>query len=141
MLLTESGLNNHCLSNYGDIEMIDMEKLHNALLQMKKRPLKEPYKSKWTPQRPTTGYCYIVSKVIWYYCARDCKPYYVKMGNNETHWFLKCPNGKRLDYTKDQYDTPIPYGNEIARAFRNPNLSKYQQQLATLLGLEPRNKR
>ncbi len=119
--------------------MIDMKKLHNALLQMQDKPLEEPYKSRWTPQCPTTGYCYIVSKVVWYYCAHDCKPYYVKMGNNETHWFLKCPNGERLDYTKDQYDVEIPYENEIPGAFRNPNLSKYQRRLATLLDLKPRN--
>ncbi len=74
--------------------MIDKEKLHNALREMKKWKLKQPYRDKWTEERPTTGRCYIVAEVIYHYCApKGYKPHYVITGDKEKHWYLMDAKG------------------------------------------------
>lgn len=118
--------------------MIDRDKLHDALRQMGKECLKKPYyKDKWTPECPTTGYCYAVSEVVYHYLAPEgCRPYVMKIAENETHWFLKCPNGKVIDLTDDQFCERPDYDMGKPQNFlRGKQLSKPGKKLADLLGL------
>ena len=114
--------------------MIEKEKLHSALRQMGKKGLKPQYRDRWTPERPTTGYCYVVTDVIFHYLAPEgSKPYVVRM-NGDTHYYLKLPNGEIVDDTSDQYDEPVPY--EKGKPYPFPKkISPRGKKLAELLGL------
>ncbi len=60
-------------------DLIDKQKLHDALRQMGKKYLKQQYREYWTPERPTTGYCYVVAEVvitIWH--QKESTPYHKK---------------------------------------------------------------
>jgi hypothetical protein len=117
--------------------MIDKEKLYNALRQMGKKHLKPQYKNQWTPERPTTGYCYVVAEVVYHYLApKGSRPYFMKTGVNETHWFIKDPDGKVIDLTADQFDDELlDYEKGKTQNFQTPQISKRGKILADLLGL------
>jgi len=117
---------------------IGKHELDDALREMGPKYLKERYRERWTPERPTTGYCYVVSEVLYHYEAPEgSKPYVVRMHDgNETHWFLKDPKGRVIDFTADQYDEPVPYDKGKPCAFLTKQLSKRGRVLADLLGLD-----
>jgi len=117
--------------------MIDKENLYNALRQMGKKHLKPQYKDQWTPERPTTGYCYVVSEVLYHYKApKGSKPWFIRISKNETHWCIKLPNNKIIDLTKDQFDKNehIPYEKGKYKPFITKKISKRGKILADLLG-------
>jgi hypothetical protein len=117
--------------------MIDRNKLHDALQQMGKKHLKPKYKDEWTPDRPTTGYCYVVAEVVYHYLApKRSRPYIIKTGVNETHWFIRDPTGKVIDLTADQFDEPIDYDKAKPANFLTKQLSSRGKILASLLGLD-----
>jgi len=104
---------------------------------MGKKYLKPQYKDQWTPERPTTGYCYVVAEVVYHHLAPEgCRPYVMKTGENETHWFLKCPDGKVIDLTDDQFDKPVDYAQGKPQNFQTKEISKRGRILADLLGLK-----
>ena len=116
--------------------MIDKEKLNSALRQMGRKYVKPRYRDEWTPERPTTGYCYVVAEVIYHYLApKGSKPYCMKFGDDDTHWFIRDPHGNVIDLTSDQFDTPIDYETGKPRHFLTKYLSKRARILAELLGL------
>lgn len=117
--------------------MIEKEALYRALRQMGKEQLKAQYKDDWTPERPTTGYCYVVAEVLYRYgmVPKGSKPYCVRLADDDTHWFIRDPNGKVIDFTGDQFDAPIDYDMGKPRQFRTKDLSKRAKILAELLGL------
>jgi len=116
--------------------MIDREKLHNALRQMGKKHLRKQYRDQWTPERPTTGYCYVTAEVVYHYFApTGSKPYVMKTGPNETHWFIKDADGKIIDLTADQFDEPVDYTKGKPQNFLTKQISKRGKILANLLGL------
>lgn len=118
--------------------MIDSEKLYDALRQMGKKHLKPQYKDDWTPERPTTGYCYVVAEVFYHCVAPEgSKSYVMKTRENETHWFLRDPDGNVIDPTADQFDEPLDYEKGKPQAFMTQHLSKRGKILADLLGLPP----
>ena len=121
--------------------MIDKEKLHNALRQMGKKHLKPQYKNQWTPEHPTTGYCYVVAEVIYHYCApKGSRSYVMKTGENETHWFIKAPDGNIIDLTVDQFDDElVDYEKGKPQNFQTKQISKRGKILADLLGLTERD--
>lgn len=59
----------------------------------------------------------------------------VRLAPNETHWFIKLPNGKNEDLTSDQFDTPVPYEKGKPKAFLTKKISKRGGILAEYLGL------
>lgn len=116
--------------------MIDKGKLHDALRQMGKKYVKPQYRSEWTPERPTTGYCYVVAEVTYHYLApKGSKPYVMKTGATETHWFLKDPAGKVIDPTADQFNELPDYSTGRPNGFLTKDISKRGRILADLLGL------
>jgi len=116
--------------------MIEKDKLYGALRQMGKSQLKKQYRGQWTSERPTTGYCYVVSEVDYYYFApKGSRPYVIRTGDNETHWFIKDPEGKIRDFTADQFDEPLDYNIGKPCPFQSKQISKRGKLLAELLGL------
>ena len=114
---------------------LEKEHLHNALLEMGKDYLKKSYKSQWTPERPTTGYCYIVSQVIHYCLFPNSKSWCMKLKNNKTHWFIKLLDGTIIDLTADQFDETIDYSKAHQQNFMNNIFSNNSKVLANKLGL------
>lgn len=118
--------------------MIEKEKLHDALRQMGKKHLKAQYREDWTPERPTTGYCYVVAEVAYHYLAPEGYiPHVMKTGEKETHWFLKNREGDIMDLTADQFDETIDYTKGKRQNFMTKEISKRGRILAELLDLTP----
>ena len=119
-------------------DSIDRQKLHDALRRMGKKYLKPQYKDQWTPERPTTGYCYVVAEVVYHYLApKGSRPYVMKTSENETHWFIKDPEGRVIDLTEDQFEEPVDYTKGKPQNFRwtKEGISKRGKMLAQLLRL------
>ena len=122
--------------------MIDKDKLHDALRQMGKKHVKPQYRDQWTPERPTTGYCYPVAEVVYHYLApKGSKPYVMETGPNEKHWFIKGPDGNIIDPTADQFDEDerVDYEAGKPQNLRTSQISKRGKMLAELLGLTERD--
>lgn len=126
-----------------------MGKLHKALIKMGTDGLEEPYINNWTPQRPTTGRCHIVTQVIYRCCAP--KGYYAccMTVNNRTHWYLRDRQGNVIDATRGQFDEP-PTDKQYMEGRPVPvcrrkgaEMTPYAKELATNLGLreKPRTKK
>lgn len=117
-------------------DLIDRQKLHDALRLMGRKYLKPQFRDQWTPERPTTGYCYVVAEVVYHYLApKGNRPYVMKIGENETHWFIKDSDGRVIDLTADQFDEPIDYTQGHPQNFLTKEISKRGKMLADLLGL------
>lgn len=117
-------------------DLIDRQELRDALRMMGKKQLKPAYRDQWTPERPTTGYCYVVAEVAYHYLAPEgCRPYVMKTGDGETHWFLRCADGRVIDPTDDQFDEPVDYTQGKPQNFQTREISKRGRILADLLGL------
>lgn len=69
--------------------------------------LKPEYRKLWSIEKPTTGYCYILSEAIYHYCNGTFEIYYIKV-NNQTHWYLMQQNNI-IDFTANQFDCYIDY--------------------------------
>lgn len=116
--------------------MIDRTKLYDALRQMRQRHLKDQYKNDLTPERPTTGYCYIVAEVVYHYLApRGYSPHVMKTGDNETLWFLKNASGDIKDLTSGQFGVPPDYSKGKPQNILTKDISKRGRILAVLLKL------
>lgn len=111
---------------------IKKEDLYNALRKMGRKYLKVD-KDKWTPERPTVGYCYVVSEYVYHYLAPEgTEPYRLKT-NDSSHWFLKYPDGQIIDLTFDQYDDELNYNIAQKRNFITKKPSKTAQLLNIIL--------
>ena len=117
-------------------ELIDRQRLQTALRHMGKKHLKDQYKDRWTPDRPTTGYCYVVAEVLYHFLAPEgYQPHVMKTGGDDTHWFLKGPDGDVIDLTDDQFDYRLDYSQGKARDFTQQEISERGRMLADLLDL------
>lgn len=104
---------------------------------MGRKELKKQYRDDWTPDKPTAGYCYVVAEVV-YHCLAPTgsKVYCMNISDNETHWFIVGPEGEVLDFTANQFDSPIDYSKGKPRNFMTKHISRRGKILANLLGLE-----
>jgi len=117
--------------------MIEQQKLHDALRQMGRKHLKKQYKDDWTPERPTTGYCYVVTEVVYHCLAPEgSRAYCMKTEPGDTHWYIVTPGGEVVDQTSDQFDDPVDYSKGKPQNFLTKSISKRGRMLAELLGLE-----
>jgi len=56
-------------------------------------------------------------------------------GGNDTHWFLKGPDGEVIDLTDDQFDCELDYSQGKPQNFKTKEASQRGTTLADLLGL------
>lgn len=89
--------------------------LHEKLSLIGPGLLKPEWRMKWTKERPTTGYCYLVSEILYHYVFPDTYPYVLRI-NDGTHWFLRSES-KIIDLTCDQFDFSVPYQNAHRACF------------------------
>jgi len=122
-------------------KLIPTEKLYEALRKMGAKHLKAPYNTRWTPECPVTGYCYVVSEVIFRCCdvPWGTRPCVATMPNGDKHWFLRTPDGWLLDQTWEQYGSFNIPENWKKASFLTSKLSKRGQILADLLGLKEKD--
>jgi len=117
-------------------DLIEIQKLHDALRLMGTKYLKPQYRGSWSPERPTTGYCYVVAEVLYHYLApKGSRPFVIKFDENDTHWFIKDPSGNIIDLTADQFDYPVDYTQGKPKGFMTKDISRRGRHLADLLGL------
>jgi hypothetical protein len=106
--------------------------LHDALRKMGKKYLTAG-KGEWTPEKPTTGYCYVVSEYVYHYLAPFGTKSYRLKTEDGSHWFLKYPNGKIIDLTADQSDKVFKYEDAVETPFRTSKISERGAILANIL--------
>ncbi len=131
------------LSDMYDSVGIKKENLHNALREMGSRYLKREYRTSWSPDNPTAGYCYVVSEMVMHYLAPNGTKSYALDTPAGKHWFLKYPGEKVIDLTADQTNECLDYENAKQQIFipvKN-GVSKRAVILAEKLGLEKQNKK
>lgn len=120
---------------------ISKEDLYYGLRKMGKDLLKKKDKERWTPERPTTGYCYVVCQVI-YHCLKpnDCEVFCKKMEDGGNHYFIKLKSsGMIIDLTADQFDYELDYSKNCSKPRRwLKEITKRGKVLACCLGLEPK---
>lgn len=106
---------------------ISKSTLYKSLRQMGRKYIKQPWKGKWSEEKPTTGYCYVVSEFLYYYVFKKHAEIYILRtddhGVKGSHWFLKC-DGKVIDLTADQFKKPIDYSLGKRRHFMTNTPSK-----------------
>lgn len=85
--------------------------VHEKLRILGNSLLKAPYKNQWTEDNPSLGYCYVVSEAFYHYSGLEEKltPYVMSFPNGTTHWFLRTPDDKIIDYTADQFPFKVDY--------------------------------
>lgn len=103
----------------------EINRLHSSLLKMGKTYLKNKrMKDMWTPEYPTTNYCYVVSEYYYWnvliFKSDDIRVKSTKIPSQPgiTHWFLTI-NEKVFDPTADQFSdySEIDYDNSVNRFF------------------------
>ena len=122
--------------------MLSQAQVNATLLQLGPRLLKPAWALRWTPERPTTGYCYLVSEVVWHFASGPgSSPYSVDLGAHGVHWFVQ-DGERRVDLTANQYSFAIPYDRSRFTKFRRGRfkgprgtISERGAQLARLFGL------
>lgn len=103
-----------------------LRKLGNSLLDDK-------YKSLWSEEYPTTGYCYILSEVIYHYTKGNYKVYRFTYDNGtKSHWYLK-NNGSHLDLTMNQFYPIMDYRGDFGQG-EEEEVSFYEGTIKTPKG-------
>jgi hypothetical protein len=141
-LITDSEKNKEPLSldEMYDFVGITKDKLWSVLRDMGTDFLTiKSIKDFWTPDLPTTGYCYVVAEFIYCYIApKGTVALVVKVEEPVEihHWFLKYPDGTIVDLTKDQFKEFPDYTKAKKRPFLGKSPSKRTRELAIRLGYE-----
>lgn len=118
-----------------DLVGLEKELLHNALKEMGSKYLVVD-KDKWSSEKPTTGYCYVVSEVVYhYYAPRGTRPARLENSERSSHWFLVYPGNVVIDLTLDQNPEPFDYHKAEFRNFYTEALSNRAKVLANILNL------
>lgn len=69
-------------------------------------------------ENPMAGHCYVASEALYHLLggkSAGYTPYFIRH-EGEPHWFLKGPTGV-LDITSEQFKSPVPYDQAIAKGF------------------------
>lgn len=114
---------------------LEKELLHEALLKMGNSFVTHG-KELWTPLKPTTGYCYVVSELIYHYFSPPGTTPYNLKDESSSHWFLVFPGNTVVDLTMDQFTTPCNYSAGKKRPFTTRVPSQRTKILAQLIGVK-----
>lgn len=123
-------------------QQLDQNKVNDKLRTLGNKLLKEPYKSQWSEDNPTLGYCYVVSEAIYHYGGlKNPVPYVMSFPEGGTHWFIK-DGDNIIDFTGEQFKFEIDRTQAVRCPFFKGGvetkvgyISKRGQQIAELLEL------
>lgn len=96
--------------------LMDQGYIDFKLSQLGDTLVHDDYKNFWTKEKPTTGYCYILSEVLYHYLDLGLEPYSMEV-HNGTHWFLGNKFGYVLDLTANQFNYDLNYSKAIQKDF------------------------
>lgn len=123
---------------------ITRAKLYKALRVMGSDWLLPRYREGWTPDMPTTNYCWCVTELVYRYVLKPGSgflPYRVKTGYNWYHYYIMNPEELIvIDLTADQFYGDLPDYTKGKRTSFYPIISLRTRELAKLLGLKKRRK-
>jgi len=96
-------------------------------------------RDEWTPERPTTNYCWVMSEVALRLVMPEgttCWRIDVD-GHGRFHWFLKDLDSNIVDLTLDQAEGwwEMPEYDKAKRYWFRPAISRRGKKLAELLGI------
>ena len=94
----------------GKVSLPSKTEVDKALRTLGGALLKQPWRDMWSSERPSTGYCYLVSESIYHFASIRTFPYFINLGKHGTHWFLHSKETGIVDMTGDQFDFTVPYG-------------------------------
>ena len=90
-------------------ELPTQKKMDEKLLSLGDRLVHADWKNRWTPELPATGYCYVVTEVLWHYGLAEGEPEQLVLHDGSTHWYLRAGDGTVTDLTASQFDTLPDY--------------------------------
>ncbi len=75
---------------------------------------------------PYAGHCYVASEAIYHLLGGKKAGYVPQFIRHEgqPHWFLRSPDGRVIDPTRDQFKTPVPYDKGKGKGFLTAQPSK-----------------
>ena len=114
-------------------------KINKACLEYGREGVVWYLRDEWTPERPTTNYCWVVSEVAYRLVMPEgttCWRIDVD-GHGRFHWFLKDPSSSIVDLTLDQIEDwrEMPEYEKAKRYWFRPAMSRRGKKLAELLGI------
>lgn len=121
-----------------EIAGIKRDDLHDALRKMGRENLKKR-DMKWSEDRPTTNYCYVVTEMVATYLAPEgSTTYKLRVDGYDTwHRFNRWPDGTVVDLTACQFDdhSLVDYSKAGRAGFMTPSPASRSRKLASLLRL------
>ena len=68
---------------------------------------------------PYAGHCYVASEAVYHLLGGKTAGYVPQFIRHEgqPHWFLRSPDGRVIDPTRDQFKTPVPYDKAKGKGF------------------------
>lgn len=117
------------LNKMFNLSGIDKTKLHESLCKL--GAPKKRCKDIWTPERPTTGYCYVVTEVLSYDMKKRGVPhktFRLDLGGGESHWFIRLGtegDDEIIDLTADQIDDRYSYKKAKPRGLQKNQHMRY----------------
>lgn len=99
--------------------------VQNCLSDDLRRP---PWKG---AENPLAGHCYVASEALYHLLGGSdagWKPMFIRH-EDAPHWFLTNLDGKIVDPTADQFETPVPYEQGIGKGFLTKQPSARAQQV------------
>ena len=73
-------------------------------------------------QHPMAGHCSVATEALYFTLGGKTAGYTPMNVRHEgvSHWYLRTPDGRYLDPTADQFDTPVDYASGRGRGFPTP---------------------
>jgi hypothetical protein len=74
------------------------------------------------PYNPVAGHCAVATEALYFMLGGKAAGYTPMNVRHEgvSHWYLRTPDGRYLDPTADQFDTPVDYASGRGRGFPTP---------------------
>ena len=139
--LNENNFAKHIAWRKSYLLRIFKKNLHKGLRQLGSSHVRQPWRSFWQPEYPTTGYCYPVCEILYHYILSPTqyRPYIIKLKIGGNHWFMKnIFSGKIIDLTADQFRGEIELDYSTARRanFLTPVMSRRACLVAEATGVQ-----
>ena len=119
--------------------LLTCKRINKACLEYGEDGVVHYLRHEWTPKRPTTNYCWVVSEVAYrLIMPKGTTCWRVDVdGHGRFHWFLKDPDGNIVDITLDQAEDwrEMPDYSKAKRYWFRPAMSRRGKKLAELLGI------
>jgi len=92
--------------------------LEGRLRELGPRLAYPAWQDKWTPERPVTGYGYVLSEVLWHYTSlSNTSSRRIRFEDGTSHWYLQAADGTVINFTESQFDEAPDYSKSEAVGF------------------------